>query len=227
MVIGIIAAMNYEAETIINNLEDFEEEIISGTLFNHGYIGSNEVIVASAGVGKVNSAVATILLIDNYHPNLIINSGIAGGGTMDLDISDIVIGEKLIYNDVDATIFGYQKGQVPKMPVYYESDINAIVTTKSILNQLGYNYKTGLITTGDSFITDINKLLFIPNETFAFDMEGASIAQACFKAGTPFLSIRFISDVYGKSHVEDYMAFEDEASKKSANLTLEIIKSFE
>ena len=228
MKIGIIAAMKYEMELIKNQMHDLRIEPFKSFNFIIGTISNNEIVLAESGVGKVNSSIAATLLVSLYDCKLIINTGIAGG-LMPLETGDVCIATKLLYSDVDATIFGYSYGQVPSMPKYYAPLDSRITLTKKALNNLGINYKEVTIYSGDSFITSMDKLSCVDTSILcATEMEGCSVAQTAYRLGGDFMVIRYISDVIGReSQIENYNKFEDEMAEKSAKVTIELLKQIE
>lgn len=225
MVIGIVAAMEHEFELIIDALENKKTTNICGIDFYEGKINDNYVVGAIGGIGKVNAAITTTLLINNYHPNLVINSGIAGG-TIGLHTNDIVIASELEYSDVDVEAFGYPFGQIPGMPLKFESDPKYKEILKNTFDSLSIQYKENKVLTADTFRLSAKE---IKNKDYlgsAVEMEGASIAQTCYKLQTPFLSIRFISDILDTdNHMEDYNSFEKEAAYLSSQITIKFIKA--
>lgn len=122
MVIGIIGAMEEEVVLLRGKLENRQDRVIAGCEFNTGTIDGVKVVLLKSGIGKVNAAIGTTLLIQLYSPDRIINTGSAGGFYPSLSVGDIVISTELRYHDVDATVFGYEYGQVPQMPAFYQPD---------------------------------------------------------------------------------------------------------
>lgn len=224
MVIGIISAMQNEFELIIDSLENKEIKNICNVDFYIGEINKNKIIGVICGIGKVNATITTTLLINNFNPDLIINSGIAGG-TIGLNTKDVVIADKLAYSDVDVLAFGYEFGQVPQMPLYFETDKTHRLELEKTLNELNIEYKNGLVLTADTFRLSAKEIKNNEEYGYAVEMEGAAIAHTCYKLKTPFLSIRFISDILDTdNHMDDYNAFEKEASHLSSQITLNYIK---
>ena len=222
MIIGIIAAMEPEITNTISALTNRKEHLINNVTFYEGEIGNHKVVVSQSGIGKVNSTINTTLLINNFNPDVIINSGIAGG-SKELSTFDFVIADKLTYSDFDCQVFNYTFGQVPQMPVYYYSDPTLKEKIESFLKANNINYKNTTVLTADSFRLSASEIKNEINTSFATEMEGTSIAQACYKLNTPFLSFRIISDILDSdNHIEEYNEFE----KKSANLSSEVIVNF-
>lgn len=226
--IGIIAAMEPEIDLLREALNNSVEDRRLGMSFYQGAIGDNDVVLSLCGVGKVNSSIACALLIDEYECDLIINTGIAGG-IAPLNTKDVVIAKELKYHDFDTTIFGYDYGQVPGFPKSFVPNIDSILLVKRALNKLNIPYKEGIVYSGDQFVSSMDSLSHFTNvEGAACEMEGASIAQVCVKAGVDFIVLRYISDVIGsENQVKDYLAFEAEMANRSANICLQIVNNLE
>jgi adenosylhomocysteine nucleosidase len=222
MIIGIIAAMEPEINFTISALKDKKEHLISNITFYEGTIGNHKVVVSLSGIGKVNSAINTTLLINNFKPDVIINSGIAGG-SKELSTFDFVIADKLTYSDFDCQVFNYEFGQVPQMPLYYFSDSKLKEKLEAYLTSKNISFKNSIVLTADSFRLSASEIKNNVSTSFATEMEGTSIAQTCYKLNTPFLSFRIISDILdSENHIEEYNEFE----KKSAQLSSEVIVNF-
>ena len=222
--IGIIGAMDHEISVIREGMEITSEEEMLGSIYYIGRIGNNDVVLTKCGVGKVNAAISATVLINTYECNFIINTGIAGGFP-GLDTKDVIIGSKLLYSDVDVTIFGYKLGQIPGMPLYLCPSVDSIVKVKKALKAINVPYKEGTIYSSDKFVTSLEHLSsFSINDNVACEMEGASIAHVCVKASVDFIVLRYISDIVGKeSQVSDYQAFEYEMASQSAKICLELV----
>lgn len=221
--IGIIAAMEPEMLMLKEAIDNVIEESILGILFFKGKIGNNEVVLSLCGVGKVNASMATTILINNYSSDLIINTGIAGG-ISPLKTKDVVLANSLMYHDFDTTIFGYEYGQVPGMPKYFNASKEALELVKAALDDLGISYNEGLVYSGDQFVSSLEALKNVGNNALAVEMEGAAIAHVCVKAKVDFIVLRYISDIIGaKSQINDYLSFEKEMAQRSANITLKLM----
>ena len=156
--IGIIVAMEEELEEILNIMNNIEEKEIYGLTFKTGQIEKNKVVVVKCGVGKVNAARVTQILIDTFNIKSIINVGSAGALNPFLNIGDIVIAEKLVQHDFDITAFDHDKGYITGVGDYIYSNTELIEKFKNSANNLkekDYKIKTGIIATGDIFCTDI------------------------------------------------------------------------
>lgn len=227
--VGIIVAMQEELEEILNIMEKIEEKEIYGILYVHGIIEEKEVVVVKSGVGKVNAARTTQILIDKLNVKSVINVGSAGALNPILNIGDIVIAEKLIQHDFDITAFNHKKGYITGVGDYIYCDKNLIKKfqkAKENIDNNTYNIKIGTIASGDIFCTDINMKEKIHNKFDAdcVEMEGAAIAQVCYLDKIPFIVIRSISDTPNGNNAIVFDEFVKLASKKCADILKEFLK---
>ncbi|GEK91544.1 5'-methylthioadenosine/adenosylhomocysteine nucleosidase [Alkalibacterium kapii] len=226
MRIGIIAAMEQEAQTIIDRLQYLKSSTKANQQFYEGDIGKAHIVLVQSGIGKVNAAIATTLLIESYKVEAVINTGSAGGIGVDLSVEDLVISNELSYNDADARAFGYVYGQIPQMPVTYLSDPGLVEKFKQAAVKKSWTIKEGLIVTGDSFISDAGKVREIRKNfenALVTEMEGAAVAQTCYQFDTPFVVIRAVSDVSDAEASYSFDEFIERVGKKSAETVLEFI----
>jgi adenosylhomocysteine nucleosidase len=227
MKIGIIGAMDQEVKLLKEQLTDTMSWERAGALFVSGSLGRHEVIVVRSGIGKVLSAVTTTLLIHQYGVNMVINTGSAGGIGAGLAVGDLVIAEKVAYFDVDVTGFGYAPGQLPGMPLYFETSKYLKMEMEKAAEKTGLNVRHGLVVTGDSFVNDPAQIRNIRAhfpDALACEMEGAAIGQAAAQFNIPFLVVRAISDTADHEAAQTFDEFIDEAGKKSAEMVIHFIK---
>lgn len=186
-----------------------------------------EVVVVKCGVGKVAAAVATTVLIDRFAPDYVVNTGSAGGFDTELNIGDLVIANEVQHHDVDVTHFGFALGQVFDMPVSYCCDEKLIKAAEQAAQQsLHLKSKRGLICTGDAFIgcdMAVAKLRQNFPRMAAVEMEGAAIGQTCHMLNTPFVVIRSLSDIAGKTSTLSFSQYLELAGKNSAQLVMRMI----
>lgn len=186
------------------------EYTIFNLKFYEGIIGNTQCILVESGIGKVNAARTTQILIDNFKVDYVFNIGVAGGIDNCLNVGDIVIGEKLVQHDFDITAFDHEKGYIPNTGVYINSDEYLSNIAYSILNDNPLiNVHKGVIASGDIFCTS-DKMANKINTKFnalCTEMEGASVAQVCYLSNIPFLIIRSISDVPNNNNVITYEEF--------------------
>lgn len=226
MKFGIIGAMDEEIEFIKSEMDNKQEFEIANSLFIEGTINDNLVVLVKSGIGKVNAAMTTTILIERFQPSHIINTGSAGGFDNSLEVGDVVVGKELVYHDVDVTAFNYEFGQVPQLPPTFKSDDELIEKAISILDELKINYQSGLIATGDSFMSDVERVKQVKEifpQMLAAEMEGTAIAQVCHQYAIPFIVIRSISDIAGKDAEISFKEFLQLASKNAANIIMKMI----
>ncbi|MFC7372731.1 5'-methylthioadenosine/S-adenosylhomocysteine nucleosidase [Fictibacillus iocasae] len=228
MKIGIIGAMEEEVVILRDQMEQPVEQMIAGCEFHSGLLHGKEVVLLKSGIGKVNAAIGTTLMIQLYAPDVIINTGSAGGFESSLNVGDVVISTDVTHHDADATIFGYAYGQIPQMPASYTPDASLVAAAeRAALKIEGIQVAKGLIASGDSFMSDHERVDFIRSkfpELFAAEMEAAAIAQVCYQFKKPFVIIRSLSDIAGKDARLSYDQFLVTASKNSAELVQRILE---
>ena len=218
---GIIAAMQEEMKEIKKIMQNIENKEIYELNFFKGTINDKNVVLVEAGVGKVNAARVTQILIDNFKVEGIINVGSAGSCNDELEIGDIVIGKKLVQHDFDITAFDHPKGYIPKVGQYVESDEQLIVKIEKIIKRIkdkDFKIKVGIIASGDIFCTEPQMKEKIRNKFNAdcIEMEGSAIAQVCKLDNIPFLVIRSISDKPNGQNEITFDKFLEKASRRCA-----------
>ncbi|GIJ95767.1 5'-methylthioadenosine/S-adenosylhomocysteine nucleosidase [Capnocytophaga stomatis] len=227
MKIGIIGAMELEINTLKKELNDIKTTTIGSFAFHEGKMHGVSVVVLLSGIGKVSASVGTTLLIEHFQPDMIINTGTAGGlGTS--SVHDIILASEVRHHDVDVTAFGYEIGQQAQMPAAYLPDDKWLQLAKSVAEKHSNQLHCGLVVSGDSFISDPKRLKQIENtfpEAKAVEMEAAAIAQTCYLLKTPFIMLRAISDKAGEGNASSYEKFVVEAGKLSAEINIDIIKN--
>lgn len=232
MKIGLIGAMGEEVRILKKKMSGIQETEEAGCRFYSGRLGGFDAVLLQSGIGKVNAALGTTLLIDHFQPDVIINTGSAGGTDPDLDIGDVVISSAVIHHDVDATAFGYSPGQVPRMPASFLPGRKLVEFAEKAAAKASDGHRTvrGTIATGDSFMSDpkrIEKLKSVFPEMKAVEMEGAAIAQICYQFGVPFLIVRSLSDIAGKESNLSFDQFLETAAKHSAHFILSLLKEID
>lgn len=231
MKIGIIGAMNVEVQMLKDIMQDIHVSTISSIDYYAGTISGVEVVVAQAGVGKVNAAICTEAMILHYAPSAIINIGVAGGLSAALKVGDIAIADSVIEHDMDTSVFGD--------PLGFITGINKVNipcaewVTETLLQVArgidSINAVCGTIVSGDQFISSKEKKTQLV-ETFnavATEMEGASIGHVCYMNNVPFGVLRAISDSADDEADMSFTEFCEMAAKNSLKVILsflEIIK---
>jgi adenosylhomocysteine nucleosidase len=233
--IGIIGAMEGELSLLKDSMKTASSVKTGGFEFYTGKIEGKEVIVLLCGIGKVNAAVGCTLLIQQFKPDCIINTGSAGGIKPELKVGDAIISSGLVYHDVDVTAFGYAPGQLPKQPQIFPIKENFVKTAEDAVDELklekllpeSFNHCRGLIGSGDVFMHDperIAELRRVFPDIAAVEMEGAAIAHCGHLFSVPVLVIRSLSDVAGKESPVSFDEFLPIASKHSAYIVMRILR---
>lgn len=228
MKVAIIGAMEEEVTILRDKLENLKQETIAGSEFNIGTLNGVDAIVLKSGIGKVNAAMSTTILLEKFKPDVVINTGSAGGYHEELNVGDIVISTEVRHHDVDVTIFGYEYGQVPQMPAAFVSDEKLFAVAEEAAKEItDIQVGKGLIVTGDSFMNDPARVDFVRGkftDLYAVEMEAAAIAQVAYQFGTPFVIIRSLSDIAGKESNISFDQFLETAAKHSAELVLKMVE---
>ncbi len=222
MKIGIIVAMRKELDLLLPLLNDSEDSRMGGFEFHRGKMGRHDVMVMQCGIGKGNAAMGTLMLVNHFAPNYVINSGVAGGADLSVNVMDVVAGARVAYHDVWCGPES-ELGQVQGLPLYFEG-------AKRLLDLVPDrdDIHKGLICSGDQFIDkkeDVNRIKGNFPEALAVDMESGAIAQVCYLSKVPFLALRVISDSPGASHdnTKQYLDFWSDAPQESFALLKDII----
>lgn len=225
--LGIIGAMDEEVAKVKEQMQNVDVMTKATMEFFKGTLGGKQVVVVRSGIGKVNAAMCAQILVDEYHVDAIINTGIAGSLNAAIDIGDIVLSTDTLEHDMDAVAFGYPVGQIPRMDTLsFEADAELRAVAKAACEKVNPEVKVfeGRIVSGDQFISDKAKKQWLV-ENFAgycTEMEGAAIAHAAYLNNVPFLIIRAISDKADDSASVDYPTFEAKAIEHSVKLILEL-----
>lgn len=230
--IGIIGAMEDEVSRLKASMKEVRVLCKASMEFYEGTLEGKKVVVVRSGIGKVNAGICAQILVDHFGVGAIINTGIAGSLNNDINIGDIVLSTDVLHHDMDATGFGYPKGQIPQMKEFsFPADKSLRELAKKLCMEVNPDIHVfcGRIVSGDQFISDqgVKDRIVSEFHGYATEMEGAAIGQAAYLNGVPFLVIRAISDkADGSAHV-DYPAFEAAAIKHSVRLTMAMIKALD
>lgn len=227
MKIAVIGAMEQEVELLRSALQNTTTETIANSEFTTGTYEGKDVVLLKSGIGKVNAAMSTTILLEKYQPDVVINTGSAGGFDTTLKVGDIVISDEVRHHDVDVTAFGYEIGQMAGMPAGYRSDEKLIEVAKQAVTEVGeHPYALGLICSGDVFMSNPVRVEAVRKEfpaMKAVEMEAAAVAQVCYQFGTPFVVIRALSDIAGQESNISFDEFLPIAAKHSTQIVLKAI----
>jgi adenosylhomocysteine nucleosidase len=226
MKIGIIVAMDKEFAQLKTLLDESETERRNHKDFTLGQIGSNEVIMQQCGIGKVNSAIGAVEMIDGYHPDLIISTGVAGGADVSLNVTEVVVGSAYIYHDAYCGT-ECEPGQIMGLPAQFHAPEELV--EKALQIDCETPVHAGLIVSGEWFVDSREKMQSILDtfpKAMAVDMESCSIAQTCYIYKTPFISFRIISDVPLKDNkASQYFDFWNRMAEGSFNVTRHFLEA--
>ncbi len=217
--IGIIGAMDEEIESYKLKIEDITETKIAKIIFYQGLMSGQQIVLCKSGVGKVNSAVCTQILIDKFQVDKIIFTGVAGALHPDLNIGDIVISTIAQQYDIDASPLGFEKGFIPySEKSIFEADNELInIALKASEEVSDVNIISGKILSGDQFIADVGlaKELYEKFKGLCTEMEGAAVAQVCNMNNIPFVIVRSMSDKADHSANVNFSEFAKFAADRS------------
>lgn len=217
--------MDKELTLLLELMPGYNEMEIEGQNMYQGRIGQHEVILSKCGIGKVNSALRTYRIIHAFHPELVINSGVAGGADASVAIGTLLVADGAAYHDVWCGP-GTVEGDADGCPRIFRPWPRGMEIVNSMLPS-HHGMQTGLIATGDRFISTADEVAAIKSlypEAKACDMESASIAQACMACDVPFMVARVVSDTPGSgNNMSQYKNFFAEAPAKTFALLNEIL----
>ncbi len=228
MKLGIIAAMNKEAELIFAAMTEVKKEVCGSIEFMIGKIGATDVICAVCGIGKVFAAMCAQTMIVKYAPDAVINTGVGGTLTHKLTIGDVAISTDVVQHDMDTSALGDPIGLISGINVVHiDADEKLREAVQKIANEAGMNTVCGTIASGDKFVADAKLKEYI-TENFggiACEMEGAAVGQVCYVNKTPFLVIRAISDDADGGACDDYPAFAKKSAENSAMIVIKLAET--
>lgn len=227
MLVGVIGAMELEVNALKELMEAPRVNTVSSVDFYRGRIEGTEVVVAAAGVGKVNAAVCAQTMILKYSPDLIINIGVAGGLSPSLKIGDIAVASAVVEHDMDTTALGDEKGFISGIDSVKMECCGTIVDmlVKAAESIEDISVETGIIASGDQFISAREQRNKIINDfgAIAAEMEGGSIGHVCVMNKLPFGVLRAVSDGANDDSAVDFPAFAKAAAENSIKIILELL----
>lgn len=229
MILGIIGAMNEELDILLKDMELENKQSKANMTFHQGKLWGKDVVAVVCGIGKVNAAVCSQILISEYKVNSIINVGVAGGIKKNIYPGDVVIADSLVEYDMDTSVFGDPIGQVPRLDTFdFKCDTKLVkLAQEACKKNSDINSFTGRIVTGDQFVADINKVKWLENQfdAYACEMEGGSIGHVSYLNSIPFVVIRSISDNANNGAHMDFAEFTTIGVKNSTSILKSMILS--
>lgn len=227
---GIICAMKLEVDGIIDLMKDVKSEEYDSVVFYKGKIGNEDVVCAECGVGKVNAAISTRMMIDLYKVKRVINSGVAGALSKDVTVLDVVIATSAVQHDYDTTALGEPRGMITlsegkgmvNFPADEELSEKLFEASKKFSDTKVFR---GVIATGDEFVHAPERRLAIGEEfsALACEMEGGAVAHVCYRAGVPFAILRSISDDLNNNTSMSFDEFKVTAAKKTVDILSDML----
>ena len=222
--IGIIGAMEVEIASLKSAMKVSRMLKKAQMEFLEGELEGCQAVVVRSGIGKVNAAVCTQILVDEFGVDGVINTGIAGSLKAEINIGDIVLSTDVLHHDMDATGFGYPLGQIPQMDAFsFQADEQMRKLAKEVCEEVNPEIRVfeGRVVSGDQFISsrEVKDKIKENFDGCCTEMEGAAIAQTAYLNQIPFVIIRAISDKADDSATMDYPTFEKQAVEHSVRLT--------
>ena len=217
-VIGLIGAMDEEISLLLEGMLDKVTFTKCGIQYHKGSFAGKSVVVCKSGVGKVNAAVTTQILIDTFKAEEVLFTGVAGALHPELNIGDIVISSECMQHDMDVTPLGFPRGIIPYQEVSsFPADANLITLAEQACREQKVHHLTGKVLSGDQFIANRETVIMLSEqlEGVCAEMEGAAVAQVCYMNHIPFVIIRSMSDKADGSAYVNFREFTVEASKRS------------
>lgn len=228
--IGIIGAMELEVNQLKQKMTLANTKKKAGMEFFEGTLNGCQVVIVRSGIGKVNAALCTQILADDFQITHVINTGVAGSLNATLDIGDILVSTEALEHDFDVSALGYDLGVIPQMDCsIFKADETlqklAIEACKKVNPDI--NVLSGRVVSGDQFIAgkEIKNKLVTVFQGDCAEMEGASIAHGAYLNNLPFVVLRAISDKADDSAEMDYPTFEIAAAGHCAKLVEEMLLS--
>ncbi|WP_379058110.1 5'-methylthioadenosine/S-adenosylhomocysteine nucleosidase [Pectobacterium brasiliense] len=226
MKVGIIGAMEQEVTLLRDRIENRRTFQRAGCEIYTGQINGVDVALLKSGIGKVSAALGTTLLLEHSKPDVVINTGSAGGLAPTLNVGDIVVSDEVRYHDADVTAFGYEPGQMAGCPAAFLADEKLIALAQEVIADLQLNAVRGLVVSGDAFINGAEPLARIRTtfpKAIAVEMEATAIAHVCHQFAVPFVVVRAISDVADKASHLSFDEFLSVAAQQSTRMVEAIL----
>ncbi|EOU9533837.1 5'-methylthioadenosine/S-adenosylhomocysteine nucleosidase [Cronobacter dublinensis] len=225
---GIIGAMEEEVTLLRDKIDNRQTLNIAGCEIYTGTLNGVDVALLKSGIGKVSAAMGATLLLEHCKPDVVINTGSAGGLAPSLKVGDIVVSDEVRYHDADVTAFGYEYGQMAGCPAAFKADEKLIAAAQATIEQLNLQAVRGLVVSGDAFINGSVNLAKIRHnfpQAIAVEMEATAIGHVCHNFGVPFVVVRAISDVADQQSHLSFEEFLAVAAKQSSLMVETLLTS--
>lgn len=196
--IGAVIALQSEAEILSEQMETFRSLTVSGKQILVGRAFGKDTALVICGVGKVNAALGTQLLVSKFDADKLLNFGVAGGLNKTTELCGVYQIKAAVQFDFDLTQLNGTK--IGTLDEYKENYLK--------LTALKAPLKKKNLGTADRFNDSPEDYKLLTKELKADirDMEGAAVVQAAYNAKLPVYSVKAISDVAGSgSTTEQYL----------------------
>lgn len=208
--LGVICAMDIERAGLIALMSDERRINLLGYEFTVGKVRGKEIAVVLSGIGKVNAAAVTALLISRFGVSEVINLGVCGGK----ERGAMIVADSVVQYDFDTTAFGDELGQLDGFDSPY-------IKTSDISERIKCDLR-GVIASGDKFIASEAQVKFLTDKfnAIGFDMESGAVAQICSKSNVRFAVVRVVSD---GGDASEYEKFKLVAAQKGIDAVVDYI----
>lgn len=225
MALAIMSAMAEEIERYLDTCTVTATHERAGLTLHEATYHGHDLVLVKSGVGKVNAAMSTQLLVDRFGVDAVICTGAAGALHDELEIGDVVVAEDCVQYDLRVEPLGFSRGQVPYTELRFFSASRPLVRAACEVDLSDHRIRTGRVCTGDRFIQDADERSEIHAELEGdcVEMEGAAVGQVCTLNDVPFLLVRAISDRADGSSDVDFQAFLEEAAQSSAQIVFHLL----
>ena len=222
--IGIMAAMEVEANAILDLCDTTKKTMIHNIPFYQATIDDHDLIIGLCGIGKVAAAARTMLMVESFHPSCIINIGTAGGLKEDQHVLDVVLANTICQYDIDVFDWGYGYGNPHTC---FEIDQTLLEKAKRVISSTDHRVWIGPIATGDAFVhrdDQVQTILQRYPQSLCAEMEGGAIAAVCNMCDVPVLVIRSLSDItVNEGNEITFDQYVKKASKRAAQWCRELV----
>ena len=234
MKIGIIGAMDVEVAPVLGRMRSARTDVRARMEFTEGTLGGAPIVVARAGVGKVNAGICGYVLTCEYGCDTVVFTGVAGSVAPEVRVGDVVISTDCVYDDVDATNLGYAPGEVPQLgTARFAADTalraEAVTAAREVAGETSphTHVHEGTVASGDSFVCTVDGASHVHEVYGALchEMARAAVAHACWLAQVPFVVSRAIAGSAYRFDLDEYNAGELAAAELAGAVTLRLVAS--
>jgi adenosylhomocysteine nucleosidase len=243
-VTAILGAFPPEMNILQEQIQQKKDTVIQQVRFTRGILNGRRVVLAQTGMGKVNAAMTTTLMLEHFHPHELLFTGIAGGVNPDLSPGDLVIGTAVTYHDYGTLMPDslqlrptHNPFTLQENPIFFTCDTGLVQTARRVSKQVAFSkidhrnggrlptVVAGIIVTGDVFVASLPATQKFRRQlgAEATEMEGAAIGQVCWQQRVPFLVIRSLSDNASSNAASEVRTFYQVAANNSASLVMALV----